>query len=333
MNDSTGEAEKQFHLVFPGNVLPGSDHDEVALDLASLLKTTPDSAIRLISGKRRYVKRTFSLEKARQLRAQVVGLGVECEIEAVGEIKKPSGKRRKSSSKEAFPDPETFAMEPSDAEQRAEQTLSYSETMAELQQIADGTKQQMDGIDLPDFSAFVVDAEKGEKEQKQKQKQKQGVAPAAVRRRHAHFVAENIDDYLSRFDKFQQGGQSHFVFMWHWPAFFVPFFWAIYRKLWGWSVIIFISSVFWPLTNILWAATANYIYFRHSERKIKKIRKNYPPDEIDEKLSEAGGTSSTALAAAVLAMLLIMTGVYWTEKLSPVFSTLNENLEKIEQQK
>ena len=57
------------------------------------------------------------------------------------------------------------------------------------------------------------------------------------------------------------------------------------------------------------------------------------PVEVDDKLLEAGGTSSTALAAALLAMLLLMTGFYWSEKLSPVFSTLNDNLERIEQSK
>jgi len=327
MSESSDEEEQLFHLVFPGNILPGSEHDEVVLGLSRLLKTPPDSTAKLISGKRRYVKRTFTLDKARQLRAQVVKLGVECELEPVGEVKKTTQKRKKSRHKEAFPDPEDFAMQAADTDHESDQSMSYSQTMAELQQLADKVNQENHDIDVIDFSTYVVDAEEVKKEEIK------SVSQAAVERRQAHFIVENVDDYLPRFDKFQQGVQSHFVFTWHWPAFFVPFFWAMYRKLWGWSVIIFISSIFWPLTNIFWAITANYIYFRHSERKIKKIREKFPPDEIDEKLAEAGGTSSTAMAAAMLAVLLLMTGVYWSEKLSPVFSTLNQNLEKIEQSK
>ena len=326
MSESSNEAEPLFHLVFPGNILPGADQDEVALGLSRLLKTPPDSATKLISGKRRYVKRTFTLEKVKQLQAQVVQLGVECEIEPVGEVKKSSSNRKHRKHREAFPDPEDFS---SGLDEESDEGTSYSKTMAELQKLADGIKQGNDEIEKYDFSSHLVDPDKG----KEKEKDRQGVAKAAVKRRLALFVAENFDDYLPKFDKFQQGGESHFVFTWHWPAFFVPFFWAIYRKLWGWSAIIFISSIFWPLTNILWGATANYLYFRHSERKIKNVRKKFAPDEIDEQLSEAGGTSSTALAAAILAMLLLMTGVYWSEKLSPVFTTLNDNLERIEQSK
>ena len=63
-----------------------------------------------------------------------------------------------------------------------------------------------------------------------------------------------------------------------------------------------------------------------------KLRSLYPADEVDEKISESGGTSTTALAIAILSMLLLINAVYWTAKLSPVFSTLNENLGRIEQQ-
>lgn len=326
MSESSKEAEQLFHLVFPGNILPGTDRDEVTLDLSRLLKTPPDSVTKLISGKRRYVKRTFPNEQAKQLQAQVVQLGVECEIEPVGEVKKPSTNRKRKKRKEAFPDPEDF---PSDLNEESDEATSYSETMAQLQKLADSKNQENNDIERYDFSSQLAEQDKDK--EKKKEKDRQGVAQAAIKRRQALFVAENFDDYLPKFDKFQKGGQAHFVFTWHWPAFFVPFFWAVYRRLWGWSAVIFISSIFWPLINILWGATANYLYFRHSERKIDRIRKKSEPDEVDEKLSEAGGTNSTALAAAILAILLLSTGAYWSEKLSPVFTTLNDNLEKIEQ--
>ena len=322
MSDSSSEAEQLFHLVFPGNLLPGADHDEVSQDLSRLLKTSLGSVTRLIAGKRRYVKRTFPLEQAKLLQAQVVQLGAECEIEPVGEVKKTSTERKHRKHSEAFPDPEDFS---SDQHQQSDESKSYSETIAHLQKLADGINVNDDKEEHAS-SSNETDADQ--------ENDKQVVVKAAIKRRLALFVAENFDDYLPKFDKFQQRNESHFVFTWHWPAFFVPFLWAIYRKLWGWSVIIFISSVFfWPLINILWGATANYLYFRHSERKIKKIRKTYLADELEEKLSEAGGTSSTALAAAILAMLLLMTSAYWTVKLSPVFTTLNDNLERIEQSK
>lgn len=309
--------DQQYRLVFPGNILPGTDLDEVVFDLARLLKTSPDSAIKLVSGKRRRVKLTFTYEKAGRLRARVLQLGVECELEPVDGSSSTS-KSRKSRRKKPFPEPESFAMQPARSDQTSDLGKSYSETMAEFQKHASahrGQKTKTTELDEPTLS-FI--AEKGQ----DKIQDEKSASLKIIRRRQALFIGENIDDYLAKFEKFQQGETPHFVFIWHWPAFFVPFFWAIYRKLWGWSIVMFISSIFLPLlSNILWGTVANYIYYRHSMQKIKTIRKRYSSDKIDEKLSESGGTSKLALSAALLLILLLMNGVYWTSKLSSVFST------------
>jgi len=202
--------------------------------------------------------------------------------------------------------------------------------MAEFQKHAIANRVQKTKKVEIDEAALSFNAEKGQ----DKNLDEKSTSLKIIMRRQALFVGENIDDYLAKFEKFQQSGTPHFVFTWHWPAFFVFFFWAIYRKLWGWSIVMFISLIFLPLlSNILWGTVANYIYYRHSMQKIKTIRKRHSSDKIDEKLSESGGTSKLALSAALLVVLLLMNGVYWTSKLSPVFSTLNENLGQIEQTK
>lgn len=328
MTSSISDDDKKYRLVFPGNILPGSDYDKVVFDLSRLLKTAPDSAIKLVSGKRRYVKRTFAYEKADKLRAKVLQLGVECELELVDDSA-GSSKTKKNKRKKAFPEPDNFAMQPATSDQESDQEKSYSETMAEFQDHASANRAQLTESAEFDVAALSFNTE----ESQDINVDEKSAALNNIRRRLAQFVGNNVDDYLPKFDKFQQDGPPHFVFTWHWPAFFVPFFWAIYRKLWLWSVVIFISTIFWPLTNILWGAVANYIYYRHSLQKIKTIRKRYSSDEIEEKLTQSGGTSTLALSAALLVVLLLMNGVYWTGKLSPVFSELNENLEKIEQTK
>ncbi|GMR06405.1 MAG: hypothetical protein BMS9Abin25_0998 [Gammaproteobacteria bacterium] len=321
--------DQQYRLVFPGNILPGTDFDEVVFDLARLLKTSSDSAKKLVSGKKMHVKLTFTYEKADRLRAQVLQLGVECELEPVDDSISTS-KPGKSKRKKPFPEPENFAMQSAKSDQTSNQEKSYSETMAEFQKHASAHRMEKTGKVELDELAISLNTERGQ----DKNQDEKSASLKIIRRRQALFVGENIDDYLAKFEKFQQGGIPHFVFTWHWPAFFVPFFWAIYRKLWGWSIIMFISLIFLPLlSNILWGTVANYIYYRHSMLKIKTIRKRHSSDKIDEKLSESGGTSKLALSAALLVTLLLMNGVYWTSKLSPVFSTLNENLDKIEQSK
>lgn len=310
--------------------MPGIEYDEVVFELARLLKTSPESAIKLVSGVRRHVKRTFVYEKADKLRTLVLQIGVECELEPIDEGSGTTKTKKHKRKKKYFPEPENLAMKPASSIEESDYDLNsdktYSETMAEFQKHAIANrKQKKEKVVLDEAGkSFNTESEQGEAPGVE------GETIKNTRRRLAQFVGSNLEKYLPQFDKFQQGGASHFVFTWHWPAFFVPFFWAIYRKMWGWSIVIFISTIFWPLTNIIWATVANYIYYRHSMKKLLTIRQNHPTS-IDENLTESGGVSNLALSAVFLLILLLMNGVYWTGKLSPVFSTLNVNLEKLEQ--
>lgn len=47
----------------------------------------------------------------------------------------------------------------------------------------------------------------------------------------------NTDYYLSRFEAFHDGAGGG---RWHWPAFFMTFWWLLYRKLWGWALLYFL---------------------------------------------------------------------------------------------
>ncbi len=327
------DEDKKYRLVFPGNVMPGTNYDEVVFELARLLKTSPESAIKLVSGIRRHVKRTFIYEKADQLRTQVLQIGVECELEPIDEGSGATKTKKHKRKKEYFPEPENLAMKPASSIEETDFDLNsdktYSETMAEFQKHAIANRKQRTVKATLDEAghSFNAESEQGEAHGAE------GEALKNTRRRFAQFVGSNLEKYLPEFDKYMQGGSSHFVFTWHWPALFVPFLWAIYRKLWGWSILMFVSFILLPLlSNIIWAATANYIYYRHSEKAIKSIRYKYP-ENIDEKLSQKGGTSTLALSGALLLILLLMNGVYWTSSLSPVFSTLSDNLEKLEQTK
>jgi hypothetical protein len=43
------------------------------------------------------------------------------------------------------------------------------------------------------------------------------------------------DYYLPRFARLAAGGGAS----WHWPAFFVTWWWLLYRKMWGWAALYF----------------------------------------------------------------------------------------------
>ena len=63
-------------------------------------------------------------------------------------------------------------------------------------------------------------------------------------------VGKNSAYYLRRFSRMLETGPRWIG--WHWPALFVPFVWAIYRKLWGAAILFF----FLPYIAMLFVAVA-----------------------------------------------------------------------------
>ena len=54
------------------------------------------------------------------------------------------------------------------------------------------------------------------------------------------FIGKNADKYLTKFKKFNVSGVDNFSATWHWPAFFVGFWWMLYRKLYLWALLYFV---------------------------------------------------------------------------------------------
>jgi hypothetical protein len=51
----------------------------------------------------------------------------------------------------------------------------------------------------------------------------------------------NTEYYLRKFARFGSGGGYA---SWNWPAFFVPLFWMLYRKMWLWAALYFFATPF-----------------------------------------------------------------------------------------
>lgn len=123
---------------------------------------------------------------------------------------------------------------------------------------------------------------------------------------YARFISKNSEKYLSKFDKFKVGKIDSFRATWHWPAFFVPFFWMMYRKLYGWAILAFFIMLI-PYVGLLaligWAIVANYIYYKHAKKKLLKIKQQHrTPKTQKAVIAVKGGTS---LAAVIIPVVLI----------------------------
>ncbi|MDE3023245.1 MAG: pilin [Pseudomonadota bacterium] len=141
---------------------------------------------------------------------------------------------------------------------------------------------------------------------------------------------KNQDYYLRYFSQRENKGKLDVS--WHWPAFFVTFYWLLYRKMWLYAVIYFflpylvwiplgiVSAVagksvdtyagiiyllFWVGLFIFPPLYANALFYKHAKKKISEVIA-LTPDRSTQLgiLYGKGGTSNVALI-----FVLIFAGV------------------------
>jgi hypothetical protein len=126
----------------------------------------------------------------------------------------------------------------------------------------------------------------------------------------ALFVGKNAEKYLGKFRKFSRNGEDSFVTTWHWPAFFFSFWWTLYRKLYGWALLVLFLG-FVPylgfLVMIAFGMSANYIYYQHAKKKLIEV-KSLPSSEVERAaaVARAGGVNNVAVVLAPIAVIAIL---------------------------
>jgi type II secretory pathway pseudopilin PulG len=124
----------------------------------------------------------------------------------------------------------------------------------------------------------------------------------------AWFIGANLHKYLRKFKKFNMNGVDRFSLTWHWPAFFFGALWMLYRKLYLWAVGAFILS-FIPYLNFLavfvYGATANYLYYKHTKKKVAQLKLKSSSQVNPHLLYSIGGTSLLAVAMPFLILFVV----------------------------
>lgn len=144
--------------------------------------------------------------------------------------------------------------------------------------------------------------------------QTSNLSPGLTKEDYKVFVGKNCEKYLTKFAKFNMGGIDSFKATWHWPAFFVPFWWLLYRKMYGWAILAFFTSwipyIGWFLAPIIWAITANYIYYRHAKKKLLEIKTIHPALGTQRAvIAVTGGVGNAALISAIGLSMVIVIGI------------------------
>lgn len=148
----------------------------------------------------------------------------------------------------------------------------------------------------------------------------------------AAFVGpKNAHYYEQKFAGFEAGGGAA---SWNWPAFFVSWFWLMYRKMWAWSFAYWlglpivltaasaaISAAVSPeaggsfyyiayvvVTFILVPMFANHLYYQHAQKKIAKVAAtSLSAEQQGQEVARLGGTSNVVII--IIPVIVIIIGI------------------------
>jgi len=171
-----------------------------------------------------------------------------------------------------------------------------------------------------------------------------GVSPAAMAATempaNTYYTAvigpKNQAYYLDKFERFDNAGKTGAS--WHWPAFFVSFYWFLYRKMWlpalayffAPYLLIMLAGVFagaggsnsaGSIGLLLYAAYlagvwivlpmyANALYYNHCKKKIAAVVAASPDQQRQlGELSARGGTSGIIIILVVLMVFVAGIGI------------------------
>lgn len=118
---------------------------------------------------------------------------------------------------------------------------------------------------------------------------------------YAAFIGNNLNKFLPLFKRYSLNPTS-FHGGWNWCAFFFTFWWFLYRKMYFWALISFITMVlpcFQLVFMIGWGVAANYLYFRHVNNRIDESRV-VQGQAFMQCLYEGGGVNSWVPWVAVI---------------------------------
>ena len=302
----------KYRVILSGNLLPEKSRAEVIDKLALLFHSRLETASKLLQGKAVPMTKEYPRDQAEKICRAIRTAGAECRMEEIGApvstptppdaaaVEDDSAARRRTEAGED----ETGDAEDDDSD---EDESAAAESMR-MKSTADADADEP-AADVEDASADAEDetAEADENESAA------GATGAGRKSALLGFVAVNTDYYARQFAKFGDGERPSFALSWHWPAFFVFFFWAVYRKLWLWAGVNLAGGVVLALTvkpgfvylawALFWPLAANYLYFRHARNRVFQ----HAPG--DGEPAPGGGVSRGAVWMGMVVMFLFSAGL------------------------
>lgn len=289
--------EKQHKIRLMGTTADGVSIDQATAILGKLFKREPERLRSLFSGKPLTLPMKLTGDQAGKLHAYLNKAGIPCDIES------PEPEPVKSSET-------VFEIDHGDDAQHEEAVGDENaESAADLKSAEKhfvcpkcGTEQVREetcvkcGIVFNKYFAQQAMSSPGDRRQ-----EGEATGEPELDELVEYFVSTNSDVYMNKFDAIRDGARA----TWHWPAFFVPFYWALYRKMWFISVVAFITQIFWPIANIVFGLVANQLYYQHAVTRVQQFSKKFRGQMLYRKLDANGGTSWTPVIIAIVLTIVL----------------------------
>jgi hypothetical protein len=327
-----------YRVVLTGELVEGRASDDVAQAVSRLFKKPPDQVRRLFCGKPHPINSTFDYAKANALRKRILEAGAQCVIEPVTQqdwdlVPVDDGGADDVRGKQGAVAPEKasapLSLKPGpESSQPAASHVTCPKCGHEQ---TGGTECEACGII---FAKYQARPESG------KVQRPKATRGSAERRGQADVTTELWDDllrfvgpkanvYAGKFRAFGTLDRPRFAVTWHWPAFLVPFFWALYRKLWPVAALVWIAGFFvmllhplaWLAVNIASGLGANYVYYRDALSKVKNIHRVLSRAERPARIAVTGGASPMAVYVGI-GLSLLLNFLVWKLVLDPFVEQL-----------
>lgn len=308
-----------YSVVIEGSALPGFVADEVRPRLAALVKRSEEVAAKLLAGHPTTVKSGVDHGTGMRYVQALTGIGVACRL-----------KPESADSDLALPKivaPQAPAPQPP--------ALQSSEPPAPEPSSKKSTVEQLQLVDWPAAPSAAAAAPQPVEDTPASRTATSGTYNAEEFYK-AIIGPKNQDYYLRQFSRFD--GNRNAGGSWNWPAFFVTFYWFLYRKMWVPALIYFFLpylvmmpigvigglagksvgpaivgiSYFLYLAGVLLLPPiyANAWYYKHCKKKIAETRASSRDAQRQlGELSARGGTSAVALVFVLVLALIAGIGI------------------------
>jgi hypothetical protein len=303
-------ASQLYRVVFEGRVIEGRDVREAKRNLARLFKVTEEKIERYFVGRPIVIKKDLDQQTAIKYEKAFRSAGAICHAESMDSLPgQPSAPATIQPEMDRSVEPEMMECPKCGlVQQRAEECASCGIVIKKYVEKTAAPFAQM--------------------------------APQREDEDLVAFIGNNSDTYLRKFRKFNMNGTDNFGVTWHWPAFFLGFWWMLYRKLYLWALLAFVLALIpgvsfiawitWGMTAnyiallafvlalipgvsfivwITWGMTANYIYYKYAKKKIAELRTSYPSSNITSTLVHIGGVNRWVAVLGVIFVFVAVAGI------------------------